>query len=124
MADKRIEFEQMFQPASGTVEIKILTREVVDEEAIQRISDELAAIAGKPGVKNLLLDLRDVRFLSSRGLSAVISLHRKLDTNHATLVLFIEKPEILELFGLTRLDQILNVVRNEKDLKDKFNIGV
>jgi anti-anti-sigma factor len=123
MADKRIEFEQKFEPATGVVEIRVLASEVVDEQAIQRLGDEVAALAGQAGVKKLLLDLRDVRFLSSRGLSAVLLLHRKLNASDATLIVLVERPEILELFGLTHLDQILNVARNEKDLKDKFNIG-
>ncbi len=123
MTDKPIEFDQSIDSALGIVKIVIRTRDIVDEPAIQQIGIDFVALATQADAKKLLLDLRNVRFLSSRGLSVIISIHRKLTASERELILLVEKPEILELFGLTHLDQILNIARDENDLQEKFGIG-
>lgn len=66
------------------------------------------------GGNRLVLDLADVEFVDSSGLSAIVSAMRLLD-GRGDIVLCQPRPAVTSLFELTRLDQVLRIYRDSAD---------
>jgi anti-sigma B factor antagonist len=71
------------------------------------------------GPRRLLLDLSNVRFLSSNALGILVSLKKKVDAAGGRLRLCGLEPDLLELLRITNLDRIFEMYESrEEALKD------
>jgi anti-anti-sigma factor len=61
------------------------------------------------GTSLLSLDMRDVRFVDSSGLGALVALHRHAQASGARFVVRSVPPQVQRLFEITRLDDLLSV---------------
>ena len=62
------------------------------------------------GYKNIILDLRNVQYIDSSGLSAVLVGNRFCKESEGTFVLTNLNPHILKLIKISQLESILNIV--------------
>lgn len=63
------------------------------------------------GVRNLILDLSNVKYVDSSGLSAILTGHRQWKGINGTFVLAGElNPMVTKLIEISRLETILNIV--------------
>jgi len=65
--------------------------------------------------QRLLLDLSNVRFLSSNALGILVSLKKKIDAAGGRLRLCCLEPDLLELLRVTMLDRIFEVFDSRQD---------
>ncbi|PJD97823.1 MAG: anti-anti-sigma factor [Parachlamydia sp.] len=65
-----------------------------------------------------LLDLSQVDFIDSSGLGAIISILKNLSLNNGNIVICEIKAPILNLFKLTRMDQIFKIYPHQKEAVD------
>jgi anti-anti-sigma factor len=77
------------------------------EEAISR---EMNARGGV-GEGHLLLDFTNVAHISSEGLGALVSLHKRVRIAGGRLTLFNLSPQIYEVFEVTHLHALLGICR-------------
>ena len=61
------------------------------------------------GVTHVIADLRDVEFLDSTGLGAIVGGHKRLRTNDGSLVLAASPERIVRLFRITGLDRAFSL---------------
>lgn len=61
------------------------------------------------GVSHVIADLRDVEFLDSTGLGAIVGGHKRLRTNDGSLVLAASPDRIVRLFRITGLDRAFSL---------------
>lgn len=61
------------------------------------------------GVLHVIIDLRDVAFLDSTGLGAIVGGHKRLRTNDGSLVLASSPDRIARLFRITGLDRAFSL---------------
>jgi anti-sigma B factor antagonist len=61
------------------------------------------------GSGKITLDLRDVGFVDSSGLGALVAVHHYAEAKGAQLVVRSAPDHVLDLFSLTRLDDLLTV---------------
>lgn len=106
------------------------------------ISGELDALAVKklepimeplPGLyKNVLLDLRDISFIDSTGIGAIVFIFKRLQGHDATLRLICGNGQPRDLLSLLRIDRTIPclrsldeylLVRGNEDEKDKTADG-
>ena len=80
----------------------------------------LFALLEQDNRKQLLLSFANVEFLSSAALNKLIVLDRKLKAAGGKLALSNLRPEIQEVFAITRLNQLFEIQRNEGDALKKF----
>lgn len=66
------------------------------------------------GDNQLVLDLGDVEFVDSSGLSAIVSAMKQLD-GRGDIVLCQPQPAVTSLFKLTRLDKIFRIYGDSAD---------
>jgi anti-sigma B factor antagonist len=67
----------------------------------------------KEGIKNFILDLANVSFVDSSGLSAILTANRLWKGDNGTFVLTgITNPNVKKLIEISRLDSILAIAPN------------
>lgn len=59
---------------------------------------------------DLLIDCTNCTFIDSTGLGAIVSVFKRLNENSGTLALRGMSPPVRELFVLTRLDHVLDIL--------------
>lgn len=61
------------------------------------------------GNQNVLVDLKNVRFIDSSGLGALVSGFKNATTKHGTLKLSSLQPQVKSMFELTRLHRVFEI---------------
>lgn len=72
------------------------------------------------GKKNILVDLRDVRFIDSSGLGALVSGFKNAITQQGVLKLSTLQPQVKSMFELTRLHRVFEIFTTTDDALDSF----
>lgn len=97
--------------------------DIVTSEDVKR---RLAGLV-EEGSRTVALDLREVGFVDSSGLGALVAVHNFAESRGAQFVVQGAPRHVLNLFSLTRLDNLLNIApdgekdeakRNAKDADD------
>ncbi len=103
--------------------------EVVDGVTVVRlVGPKLVIDAGGPlyglvdedGHRKLLLDFAEVGFLSSAALGLLITLKRKVDAAGGQLKLCRLSPDLLEMFRLTRIEELFTIHGDEREALAQF----
>lgn len=99
---------------NGDVLIAYFTdAQILDEGKIQQISEELMDAANRAGDGKLLLNFKDVRFMSSSVLGRLVHLNKKCKGDKTRLVLCNISAEIMEVFKITRLNKVFDIYESE-----------
>jgi anti-sigma B factor antagonist len=67
------------------------------------------------GSLHLLVDLKNVRFIDSSGLGALVSGFKNATTKHGTLKLSSLQPQVKSMFELTRLHRVFEIFPTAAD---------
>jgi anti-sigma B factor antagonist len=110
-AHRRVELSEV---ADVTV-VHFVDRKLLDAANIQELGDELFGLVEKDNRKRILLNFSNVEFLSSAALNKLIILDKKVKTHKGKLKLCNLRPEILEVFAITRLNQLFDIADDEAD---------
>lgn len=100
--------------------VRFVDRKIIDAANIQEMGDELFALLDQDNRKQLLLSFANVEFLSSAALNKLIVLDRKVKAAGGKLTLSNLRPEIQEVFAITRLNQLFDIKPNEADALKTF----
>jgi anti-sigma B factor antagonist len=118
--NKRIEVTSFSGSAGEAAMVRFLDRKIMDPIIIQEVGEELFAIVEKDKRNHLLLNFAGVEFLSSAALNKLIVLDKKVKTAGGKLQLCNLKPEIFEIFAVTRLTQLFTIKRTEQEALAAF----
>ncbi len=89
--------------------VGFVDKKILDAANIQELGDELFSLVEEQGKTRLLLNFADVEFLSSAALNKLIILDKKVKAASGTLKLCNLRPEIHEVFLITRLNQLFSI---------------
>lgn len=70
------------------------------------------------GVQNIILDLSNLKFVDSSGLSAILIGDRLCKQNEGSLVLCSANEYVMKLLRISQLDNILTVLPSAQEAKD------
>jgi anti-sigma B factor antagonist len=84
------------------------------------VREPLYRLVEQEGHQRLLLNFENVRFLSSAPLGVLINLETKVEAISGRLTLCCLNPDLLELFRITKLDQILAIYDRQEDALRAF----
>ena len=87
--------------------IKVL-EEKLDTHIAPTLKSELVLVSGN-GEKNILLDLENVRYCDSSGLSAILVANRLCKNANGTFVLTGLNEAVERLITISQLDTVLNI---------------
>jgi anti-sigma B factor antagonist len=82
---------------------------ITDAEHIHCLGEELLALFEKEKRNAILLDFENVVFLSSSALGKLIKLNNRMRAGQGKLRLAAIRPEIYEVFRITKLDETFEI---------------
>jgi len=94
----------------GVTVVNFVERKILDAAQIQELGEELLHLVDDDGNKDVLLDFDKVEFLSSAALNKLIILDKKIKAKSGQLRFCNLMPEIREVFVITRLNQLFEIV--------------
>lgn len=74
-----------------------------------KLKSEFVILANE-GIKNLIFDLSEVKFVDSSGLSAILTADRLWKALGSFVLTGIEHPNVVKLIKISRLESVLNIV--------------
>ena len=98
----------------GVTVVSFVDTKIVTEEQIQEVGEQLYSLVEDEGHKNLLLNFGNVQYLSSAALGKLINLKKKVAAVKGKLKLCCIHPDLLEVFRITRLDQVFEIYAEEQ----------
>jgi anti-sigma B factor antagonist len=104
----------------GVTVVNFLESKIVTEEDVQDVGDQLYGLVENEGHKNILLNFGNVQYLSSAALGKLINLKKKVAAVKGRLKFCCIHPDLLEVFRITRLDQVFEIHGDERSALDKF----
>lgn len=100
--------------------VRFVDRKILDTANIQELGDELFSLVEHDQRRKLLLNFSHVEFLSSSALNKLILLDRVVEKHQGKLALCNLRPEIQEVFVITRLNQMFTIYEEEADALASF----
>jgi anti-sigma B factor antagonist len=88
---------------------------IMEDPGIQEIGRELFDLVDRDNRKKVLLDFSAVSFMSSAALGKLVTLYKKSHSNGSDLKLCGIRPEIIDIFAVTRLDRLFDIRTDESD---------
>ncbi len=90
-------------------------QKIIEDLRIQELGQELFQLVEAEQRKKLLLNFSAVDFLSSAALGKLITLDKKVKGQQGVMKFCNIRPEIYEVFAITRLNKLFDIKRDEAD---------
>ncbi len=95
--------------------VEIMDRKLLEEANISQVGDELCALAAKDAQPRIVVDFVNVGHMSSSALGMLITLNKRVREKGGTLWLCNITPSILEVFEITRLNQVFQILSSRDE---------
>lgn len=96
--------------------IAMIGDEKVDSTCAPELKSEFMTLA-QEGVKSLIIDMSDVKYVDSSGLSALLVGNRSFSENGA-FVLYNVTDHVMKLISISQLDKVMSVVPTKEEAAD------
>lgn len=107
--------------AIGDVTIaRFVDKKILDETNIQIIGNQLFGLVEEDGRKRIVLDFSNVEYLSSAALGKLITLDKKVKAAGGKLRLCSIRPDIYEVFAITKLNQVFDIKEDQDQAVESF----
>jgi len=93
---------------------------IIDDLGIQETGQELFQLVEEEGRRKLLLNFSSVGFMSSAALGKLITLNKKAKAQGGVVKMCNIRPEIYEVFAITRLDRLFDIKKDEAEALADF----
>lgn len=94
--------------------VRFVDRKILDASQIEQLGAELVELVESKGKTQLLLNFEGVEFLSSAALNKLITLNSRVKRVAGTVRICNLHPQIREVFAITRLDRMFEIVKSEE----------
>jgi anti-sigma B factor antagonist len=95
-------------------------QKIIEDLGIQELGQELFHLVEEEDRQKLVLNFSSVDFLSSAALGKLITLDKKIKARGGALKLCNIRPEIYEVFAITRLNRLFDIREDEADALAAF----
>ncbi len=116
----RIAVSQLSGSAGDVSVVLVTERRLQDQGVIQELGAELDSLVSDEKPKNLLLNLSRVEFVSSAALNRLISYYNRVKKAGGQLKLTNLKPQIEEVFAITRLNKHFDIYEDESSALSSY----
>ena len=100
--------------------VRFVDKKILDEAGIQELGAELFFLIEHDNRRSILLNFENVNFLSSAALGKLITLDRKVKAAQGRLKMSNIRPEILEVFQITKLNKVFDIRAEEAEAVSAF----
>jgi len=113
---RRLDIEEI-----GDVTIaRFIDRKILDENNIQVIGNQLFSLIDEEGRTKIVLDFSNVEYLSSAALGKLITMEKKVKAAKGKLRLCCIRPEIYEVFNITKLNRLFKIYEDQERALEGF----
>jgi anti-sigma B factor antagonist len=103
---------------NGVTVAKFIDKKILDEGNIQIIGNQLFGMVDTDGRKKIVLDFANVEYLSSAALGKLITMDKKVKAAKGKLRLCHIRPDIYEVFAITRLNKLFDIRDTQEQALD------
>ncbi len=100
--------------------VRFRDQKIIEDINIQELGHELFRLVEEDNRGKLLLNFSSVDFLSSAALGKLITLDKKVKSHEGVLKLSNIRPEIYEVFAITKLNRLFDIKDDEADALADF----
>lgn len=93
---------------------------VMDVNRIQMLNDELSWLTEQDSVSKLLINLNNVRFLSSAAINKLIVLDKRMKSKGGHIRLCCLRSEVRDVFEITNLNTVFKIFDEQSDAIKSF----
>ncbi len=101
--------------------VEFTVHKIIDETFISEIGQALASVIETTAAPKMLLDFSTVDHLSSAALGMLINANRKILDRNGKLRLCTIKPEIMEVFVITKLNKMFKILPTRAEAVASFS---
>ncbi len=116
MADSNIVISEV----QGVTTVTLHMSSLLDGLVIEDIGRCLFGLVEKKAIRKLIIDFRNVEFLSSSMLGILVSLQKRIAGIDGQVVLCGMRPNLMKVFQITQLDRILIFAKDESEAMKKI----
>ncbi|HDZ68814.1 MAG TPA: anti-sigma factor antagonist [Phycisphaerales bacterium] len=98
--------------AENSTIVTFTDERILEEKDIQALQESIMSVVEQSERINMILDFRNVRFLSSAVLGLLIRISKKIYERDGKLRLCNIDPKIYEIFKITRLTKIFDIYQD------------
>ena len=107
--------------AENVTIITLVDDKILEEEDVRALRESIMSVVEQAGGMNLILDFRNVRFLSSAALGLLIRVSKKIYECDGQLRLCNIDPRIHEIFKITRLTKVFDIHRDLESASESLS---
>ncbi|MBN2477144.1 MAG: STAS domain-containing protein [Pirellulales bacterium] len=100
--------------------VRFRDQKIIEDINIQELGQEMFRLVEVENREKLLLNFSSVDFLSSAALGKLITLDKKVKASGGVLKLSNIRPEIYEVFAITKLNRLFDIKDDEADALAAF----
>jgi anti-sigma B factor antagonist len=104
----------------GILTIAFDDARILDETKLEELGRELTEMLNKTSEERVILDFRNVKFMSSSMLSKLVAVNRKAGEFKVKLKLCSIDSEIRQVFKITKLDKLFEIENDEASARAAF----
>jgi len=108
------------EESQGVICVLFRENSILDEANIRAIGEDLMELTEIHSEIKLLLNFDGVNYLSSGMLGKLIALHKKVKSDKGKLRLCSIKPQIFDVFSVTKLDRVLDIHPDKESAMSAF----
>lgn len=94
-----------------------LLEEKLDSQISPQLKSEFISLNAQ-GVKNMILNLEEVKYVDSSGLSSILTANRLAQTASGIFVLCHLNPHVEKLITISHLNSVLNILPTEEEARE------
>lgn len=104
---------------TGNVVVVVVKEERLDAHNAENLKQELGRLFNE-GKTSVVVDLKEVRFIDSSGLGALVSGFKNASSRQAELKLSSLQSQVKSMFELTRLHRVFDIYQTVDEAIDAF----
>jgi len=93
---------------------------ILDESKLEQVGQDLIEMLNQTTEERVILDFRNVKFMSSSMLGKLVQVHKKSAEFKVKLKLAGIDPEIRQVFKITRLDKLFDIEADDAAARAAF----
>ncbi|MGE3314763.1 MAG: STAS domain-containing protein [Planctomycetaceae bacterium] len=113
---RRIDIDEIGDVTIAT----FIDKKILDETNIQVIGNQLFGLVDQDARQKIILDFTNVEYLSSAALGKLITMDKKVKGARGKLRLCSIRPEIYEVFAITKLNKLFNIYEDQEKALEGF----
>jgi len=105
--------------ANGKVMVVVVREERLDAHNSDELKVEMNRLF-ESGTKDLLVDLKEVRFIDSSGLGVLVSGYKNASTHQGRIKLCSLQTQVKSMFELTRLHRVFDIFQTVDEALESY----